>query len=92
LSLKTQLQVRTSAFFEPSNRLCDRKRSHAWKLVINQRALTEDLELSYEIGSREVIVGIGRNFQEVLAKKPVNPFEIKRNGLGADGKELKDQR
>jgi carbamoyl-phosphate synthase large subunit len=35
-------------------------------------------------------MGIGRNFQEAL-QKACQSLEIKRNGLGADGKELKDQ-
>jgi carbamoyl-phosphate synthase large subunit len=36
------------------------------------------------------VMGIGRNFQEAL-QKACQSLEIKRNGLGADGKELKDQ-
>ena len=35
-------------------------------------------------------MGIGRNFQEAL-QKACQSLEIKRNGLGADGKEVKDQ-
>jgi carbamoyl-phosphate synthase large subunit len=35
-------------------------------------------------------MGIGRNFQEAL-QKACQSLEIKRNGLGADGKELRDQ-
>src|SRR5690554_1661507 len=35
-------------------------------------------------------MGIGRNFQEAL-QKACQSLEIRRNGLGADGKELKDQ-
>jgi carbamoyl-phosphate synthase large subunit len=36
------------------------------------------------------VMGIGRSFQEAL-QKAAQSLEIKRNGLGADGKELKDQ-
>ena len=35
-------------------------------------------------------MGIGRSFQEAL-QKACQSLEIKRNGLGADGKELKNQ-
>jgi carbamoyl-phosphate synthase large subunit len=36
------------------------------------------------------VMGIGRSFQEAL-QKACQSLEIKRNGLGADGRELKDQ-
>ena len=36
------------------------------------------------------VMGIGRSFQEAL-QKACQSLEIKRNGLGADGKELRDQ-
>ncbi|MEX2566318.1 MAG: carbamoyl-phosphate synthase large subunit, partial [Cyclobacteriaceae bacterium] len=36
------------------------------------------------------VMGIGRNFQEAL-QKACQSLEIKRNGLGADGKELRNQ-
>jgi carbamoyl-phosphate synthase large subunit len=36
------------------------------------------------------VMGIGRNFQEAL-QKACQSLEIKRNGLGADAKELRDQ-
>ncbi|MGB5928161.1 MAG: carbamoyl-phosphate synthase large subunit, partial [Cyclobacteriaceae bacterium] len=36
------------------------------------------------------VMGIGRNFQEAL-QKACQSLEIKRNGLGADGKELTNQ-
>ena len=36
------------------------------------------------------VMGIGRSFQEAL-QKACQSLEIRRNGLGADGKELKDQ-
>src|SRR5678810_1294255 len=35
-------------------------------------------------------MGIGRNFQEAL-QKACQSLEIRRNGVGADGKELKNQ-
>ncbi len=36
------------------------------------------------------VMGIGRTFQEALAKS-LSIIRNRRNGLGADGKELKDQ-
>ena len=37
------------------------------------------------------VMGIGRNFQEAL-QKAAQSLEINRNGMGADGRELKDQK
>ena len=36
------------------------------------------------------VMGIGRSFQEAL-QKACQSLEINRNGLGADGKEIKNQ-
>ncbi|MFT7363276.1 MAG: carbamoyl-phosphate synthase large subunit, partial [Algoriphagus sp.] len=49
-----------------------------------------DRRLGLSMKSVGEVMGIGRNFQEAL-QKACQSLEIKRNGLGADGKELKDQ-
>jgi carbamoyl-phosphate synthase large subunit len=49
-----------------------------------------DRSLGLQMKSVGETMGIGRNFQEAL-QKACQSLEIKRNGLGADGKELKDQ-
>ncbi len=47
-------------------------------------------ELGLSMKSVGEVMGIGRNFQEAL-QKACQSLEIKRNGLGADGKELQRQ-
>jgi carbamoyl-phosphate synthase large subunit len=47
-------------------------------------------ELGLQMKSVGEVMGIGRSFQEAL-QKACQSLEIKRNGLGADGRELKDQ-
>ena len=49
-----------------------------------------DKRLGLQMKSVGEAMGIGRNFQEAL-QKACQSLEIKRNGLGADGKELKNQ-
>jgi carbamoyl-phosphate synthase large subunit len=49
-----------------------------------------DKKLGLSMKSVGEVMGIGRNFQEAL-QKACQSLEIKRNGLGADGKELKKQ-
>ena len=49
-----------------------------------------DRTLGLQMKSVGETMGIGRNFQEAL-QKACQSLEIKRNGMGADGKELKDQ-
>jgi carbamoyl-phosphate synthase large subunit len=49
-----------------------------------------DRKLGLSMKAVGEVMGIGRNFQEAL-QKACQSLEIKRNGLGADGKELKDQ-
>ncbi len=56
--------------------------------MINSPDRTEKLGL--QMKSVGEAMGIGRNFQEAL-QKACQSLEIKRNGLGADGRELKDQ-
>jgi carbamoyl-phosphate synthase large subunit len=49
-----------------------------------------DRSLGLQMKSVGEAMGIGRNFQEAL-QKACQSLEIKRNGLGADGKELTDR-
>lgn len=49
-----------------------------------------DRHLGLQMKSVGEAMGIGRNFQEAL-QKACQSLEIKRNGLGADGKELTDR-
>jgi carbamoyl-phosphate synthase large subunit len=49
-----------------------------------------DRTLGLQMKSVGETMGIGRNFQEAL-QKACQSLEIKRNGMGADGKELRDQ-
>jgi carbamoyl-phosphate synthase large subunit len=49
-----------------------------------------DKKLGLQMKSVGETMGIGRNFQEAL-QKACQSLEIKRNGLGADGKEERDQ-
>jgi len=49
-----------------------------------------DRKLGLQMKSVGEVMGIGRNFQEAL-QKACQSLEIRRNGLGADGKELKKQ-
>jgi len=47
-------------------------------------------ELGFQMKSVGEVMGIGRSFQEAL-QKACQSLEIKRNGLGADGKEITNQ-
>lgn len=49
-----------------------------------------DRTLGLQMKSVGETMGIGRNFQEAL-QKACQSLEIKRNGMGADGKELRNQ-
>ncbi len=49
-----------------------------------------DKSLGLQMKSVGETMGIGRNFQEAL-QKACQSLEIKRNGMGADGKGLRDQ-
>lgn len=49
-----------------------------------------DRSLGLQMKSVGEVMGIGKNFQEAL-QKACQSLEIKRNGLGADGKELQDR-
>ncbi|UII22803.1 carbamoyl-phosphate synthase large subunit [Fulvivirga ligni] len=77
----------TSAFFEPALDYVIVKIPR-WNFDKFQGS---DRRLGLSMKSVGEVMGIGRNFQEAL-QKACQSLEIKRNGLGADGKELKDQK
>ncbi|WP_337040501.1 carbamoyl-phosphate synthase large subunit [Emticicia sp. 17c] len=76
----------TSAFFEPAIDYVIVKVPR-WNFDKFHGA---DRSLGLQMKSVGETMGIGRNFQEAL-QKACQSLEIRRNGLGADGKELKDQ-
>ncbi|MEO0553508.1 MAG: carbamoyl-phosphate synthase large subunit [Bacteroidota bacterium] len=76
----------TSAFFEPAIDYVIVKVPR-WNFDKFQGS---DRKLGLSMKSVGEAMGIGRNFQEAL-QKACQSLEIKRNGLGADGKELTKQ-
>lgn len=76
----------TSAFFEPTLDYVIVKIPR-WNF---DKFKGSDRRLGLSMKSVGEVMGIGRNFQEAL-QKACQSLEIRRNGLGADGKELKDQ-
>ncbi|EFQ79218.1 carbamoyl-phosphate synthase large subunit [Algoriphagus machipongonensis] len=76
----------TSAYFEPSIDYVIVKVPR-WNF---DKFKGSDRRLGLSMKAVGEVMGIGRNFQEAL-QKACQSLEIKRNGLGADGKELKDQ-
>lgn len=84
--LKNQITKTTSAYFEPALDYVIVKIPR-WNFDKFQGS---DRKLGLQMKSVGEAMGIGRNFQEAL-QKACQSLEIKRNGLGADGKELKDQ-
>ena len=84
--LKNQITKTTSAFFEPSLDYVIVKIPR-WNFDKFEGA---DRSLGLQMKSVGEVMGIGRNFQEAL-QKACQSLEIKRNGLGADGKEVKSQ-
>ena len=76
----------TSAFFEPSIDYVIVKVPR-WNF---DKFPGADRTLGLQMKSVGEAMGIGRNFQEAL-QKACQSLEIRRNGLGADGKELTDQ-
>lgn len=76
----------TSAFFEPALDYVIVKIPR-WNFDKFQGS---DRKLGLSMKSVGEVMGIGRNFQEAL-QKACQSLEIKRNGLGADGKELTKQ-
>jgi len=84
--LKNQITGTTSAYFEPSLDYVIVKIPR-WNFDKFQNA---DRTLGLQMKAVGEAMGIGRNFQEAL-QKACQSLEIKRNGLGADGRELTDQ-
>ncbi len=76
----------TSAFFEPAIDYVIVKIPR-WNF---DKFPGADRQLGLQMKSVGEAMGIGRNFQEAL-QKACQSLEIRRNGLGADGKELRDQ-
>lgn len=84
--LKNQITKTTSAYFEPALDYVIVKIPR-WNF---DKFKGSDKELGLQMKSVGEVMGIGRNFQEAL-QKACQSLEIKRNGLGADGKEVKNQ-
>ena len=76
----------TSAFFEPTLDYVIVKIPR-WNF---DKFEGSDNTLGLQMKSVGEVMGIGRSFQEAL-QKAAQSLEINRNGLGADGRELKDQ-
>lgn len=75
----------TSAFFEPTIDYVIVKIPR-WNF---DKFPGADRSLGLQMKSVGEAMGIGRNFQEAL-QKACQSLEIRRNGLGADGRELRD--
>ena len=84
--LKNQITGSTSAMFEPTLDYVIVKIPR-WNF---DKFAGADRELGLQMKSVGEVMGIGRSFQEAL-QKACQSLEIKRNGLGADGKEVRDQ-
>ena len=84
--LKNQITKTTSAFFEPALDYVVVKIPR-WNF---DKFKNSDRKLGLQMKSVGEAMGIGRTFPEAL-QKACQSLEIKRNGLGADGKELTDQ-
>ncbi|MCB0486995.1 MAG: carbamoyl-phosphate synthase large subunit [Cyclobacteriaceae bacterium] len=76
----------TTAYFEPSLDYVIVKIPR-WNF---DKFAGADRKLGLQMKSVGEVMGIGRNFQEAL-QKACQSLEIRRNGLGADGKELTKQ-
>jgi carbamoyl-phosphate synthase large subunit len=84
--LKNQITKSTSAFFEPTLDYVVVKIPR-WNFDKFHGA---DRELGLQMKSVGEVMAIGRSFQEAL-QKACQSLELGRNGLGADGKEMKNQ-
>ena len=84
--LQNQITKTTSAFFEPTIDYVIVKVPR-WNF---DKFKGTDRHLGLQMKSVGEAMGIGRSFQEAL-QKACQSLEIKRNGLGADGKELTNQ-
>ncbi|MCF8715227.1 carbamoyl-phosphate synthase large subunit [Joostella atrarenae] len=83
--LSNHITKSTSALFEPSLDYVIVKIPR-WNF---DKFEGSDRELGLQMKSVGEVMGIGRSFQEAL-HKATQSLEIKRNGLGADGKGYKD--
>lgn len=84
--LKNAITGTTTAYFEPALDYVIVKIPR-WNF---DKFVGADRRLGLQMKSVGEAMGIGRNFQEAL-QKACQSLEIRRNGLGADGKELKKQ-
>ena len=84
--LRNAITGTTTAYFEPALDYVIVKIPR-WNFDKFQGA---DRKLGLQMKSVGEAMGIGRNFQEAL-QKACQSLEIRRNGLGADGKELTKQ-
>jgi len=84
--LQNQITKTTSAFFEPTLDYVIVKIPR-WNFDKFKGA---DRQLGLQMKSVGEVMAIGRTFQEAL-QKACQSLEINRNGLGADGKEVRDQ-
>lgn len=84
--LKNPITGKTSAFFEPALDYVIVKIPR-WNF---DKFKGSNRRLGFQMKSVGEVMGIGRCFQEAL-QKACQSLEIKRNGLGADGKELTNQ-
>ncbi len=84
--LKNAITGTTTAFFEPALDYVIVKIPR-WNF---DKFVGADRRLGLQMKSVGEVMGIGRNFQEAL-QKACQSLEIRRNGLGADGKELTKQ-
>ena len=83
--LENQITKSTSALFEPTLDYVIVKIPR-WNF---DKFEGSDRELGLQMKAVGEVMGIGRSFQEAL-HKATQSLEIKRNGLGADGKGYKD--
>ncbi|HEY4653285.1 MAG TPA: carbamoyl-phosphate synthase large subunit, partial [Cyclobacteriaceae bacterium] len=84
--LKNAITGTTTAYFEPAVDYVIVKIPR-WNFDKFHGA---DRRLGLQMKSVGEVMGIGRNFQEAI-QKACQSLEIRRNGLGADGKELRHQ-
>jgi carbamoyl-phosphate synthase large subunit len=83
--LPNQITKTTSAFFEPALDYVVVKIPR-WNF---EKFPGADRKLGLQMKSVGEVMGIGRSFAEAL-QKACQSLEIKRNGLGADGREIKN--
>ncbi len=84
--LKNPITGNTSALFEPTLDYVIVKIPR-WNF---DKFDSPDKTLGLQMKSVGEVMGIGRSFQEAI-QKACQSLEIKRNGIGADGRELTDQ-